>query len=174
MTDFKAFIRNVQDFPKPGIGFKDITTLLSDPDAWKEAVKALCEPYRDKKIDIVVGIEARGFILGGAVAMELNAGFVPVRKPGKLPSAVIREAYTLEYGSDAIEMHSDGIVPGQRVLLIDDLLATGGTAAAAAKLIEKAGGRLIGAAFLIELSFLSGREKLRGIPLHILMDFEEE
>ena len=174
MMELKNLIRTVMDFPKPGIGFKDITPLLQNGPAWKETVSALCAPYQNAPPDLVVGIEARGFILGGAAALTLGAGFVPVRKPGKLPAEVIQESYTLEYGTDAIEMHRDAVRSGQRVLLVDDLLATGGTAAAAAALVRHAGGELIGAAFLIELSFLNGRDKLKTVPLHILMAFDGE
>lgn len=174
MADLKSYIRNVQDFPKAGIGFKDITTLLKDGSAWKEAIEALCKPYDAEPPDIIVGIEARGFILGGAVALHLGSGFVPIRKPGKLPADTITESYTLEYGTDTIEMHTDALTAGDRVLLVDDLLATGGTAAAAVKLIQSTGAELIGAAFLIELSFINGRGKLPGIPLHVLMDYSSE
>ena len=174
MTDLRSYIRHVQDFPKPGIGFKDITTLLMDGRAWRAAVNALCEPYRRKPPDIIVGIEARGFIVGGAMALEMDVGFVPIRKPGKLPYDTISESYALEYGTDTIEMHKDAVTAGQRVLLVDDLLATGGTAAAAAGLIRKTGAEIIGAAFLIELSFLPGREKLKDIPLHVLIDYDSE
>ncbi len=174
MDELKTLIRNVPDFPKPGIGFKDITTLLKDKKAFRKAVKGLCDPYRKNAPDLVVGIEARGFILGAAAALELGAGFVPIRKPKKLPADVLRETYTLEYGTDTIEMHSDAISAGQRVLLVDDLLATGGTAAAASALIRKAGGRLIGASFLVELAFLKGRNAVHGLPIHSLVVFEEE
>ncbi len=174
MIDLKAFIRNVPDFPKKGIGFKDITTLLKNGPAFQDAIIELCRPYQSQKLDVVVGIESRGFILGGAVAIELGAGFVPVRKPGKLPAAALREEYELEYGTDALEIHRDAIEKGMKVLLVDDLLATGGTAAATIRLIKRLGGDVIGVTFLIELSFLNGREKIVDIPIHILIDFLKE
>ena len=158
----KGRIRNVPDFPKPGILFYDITTLLRDPEGFKVAIESLSAPFAGAGIDIVVGIESRGFILGGAVADRLGAGFCPIRKPGKLPAKTLRESFSLEYGTDAIEIHIDAIHPGQRVLVIDDVLATGGTARAAASLVKGLGGALHGLAFLIELDFLNGREKLAG------------
>lgn len=174
MIDLKTLIRNVPNFPKKGIGFKDITTLLKEGHAFQHAIKELCKPYRNQKVDVVVGIESRGFILGGAIAVELGVGFVPVRKPGKLPAATWKEEYELEYGTDAIEIHRDAIQKGMQVLVIDDLLATGGTAAATIRLIKRLGGDVIGVAFLIELSFLKGREKIKNIPMHVLVDFSEE
>ena len=174
MIEFKSYIRDVPDFPKKGIVFKDITTLLKNADALKETIEALCEPYRDYDIDMVVGVESRGFIFGAAMAEALGAGFVPVRKPGKLPADTETEEYTLEYGTDSIEIHKDAIQKGMKILLVDDLLATGGTAAASIRLIEKLGGEVIGAAFLIELSFLHGREKLGDIPLHVLIQYNQE
>ena len=174
IVDLKPFIRNVPDFPKKGIGFKDITTLLKDAGAFRNAVDAMCAPYREKRVDAVVGIESRGFLFGGAVAVALGVGFVPARKPGKLPAETVKEAYTLEYGTDAVEIHRDGIQEGMRVLIVDDLLATGGTASATARLVEKLGGMVVGIAFLIELSFLGGRKKLEGLPIHALIDFQEE
>ncbi len=162
-ADFlKSRIRHVPDFPKPGILFYDITTLLRDPDGFKAMVDELARPFDGAGIDRVVGIESRGFILGGAVADRLGAGFCPIRKPGKLPAASIRESFQLEYGSDAIEIHKDAIVPGQRVLIVDDVLATGGTARAAASLVRQLGGNLHALVFLIELDFLNGRDKLPG------------
>ena len=158
----KSRIREVPDFPKPGINFYDITTLLRDPGGFRTAIESLSAPFAGAGIDIVVGIESRGFILGGAVADRLGAGFCPIRKPGKLPAATRRESFSLEYGTDAIEIHTDAIHPGQRVLVVDDVLATGGTAKAAASLVKGLGGTLHGLAFLIELDFLSGREKLAG------------
>jgi adenine phosphoribosyltransferase len=158
----KSRIREVPDFPKPGINFYDITTLLRDPEGFKASIESLSAPFAGAGIDIVVGIESRGFILGGAVADRLGAGFCPIRKPGKLPAATRRESFSLEYGTDAIEIHTDAIHPGQRVLVVDDVLATGGTAKAAASLVKGLGGTLHGLAFLIELDFLSGREKLAG------------
>jgi len=158
----KSRIREVPDFPKPGINFYDITTLLRDPRGFKAAIDSLAVPFAGAGIDIVVGIESRGFILGGAVADRLGAGFCPIRKPGKLPAKTLRESFSLEYGTDAIEIHVDAIQPGQRVLVVDDVLATGGTAKAAASLVKRLGGTLYGLAFLIELDFLNGREKLPG------------
>jgi len=164
----------VPDFPKKGIGFKDITTLLKDRAAFRDAVKQLSAPYRGESIDLVVGVESRGFILGAAVAHELGVGFVPLRKPGKLPYTKIRQEYALEYGTDAIEIHEDAIAPGERVLLVDDLLATGGTAKAACDLIEKLGGKIVGLEFLIELSFLNGREKLGSRKVRALIEYDSE
>jgi adenine phosphoribosyltransferase len=158
----KSRIRNVPDFPKAGILFYDITTLLRDPEGFKTAIENLSAPFAGAGIDIVVGIESRGFILGGAVADRLGAGFCPIRKPGKLPAKTLRESFSLEYGTDSIEIHTDAIQPGQRVLVVDDVLATGGTARAAASLVKRLGGTLHGLAFLIELDFLNGREKLAG------------
>ncbi len=158
----KSRIREVPDFPKPGINFYDITTLLRDPEGFKASIESLSAPFSDAGIDIVVGIESRGFILGGAVADRLGAGFCPIRKPGKLPAKTLRESFSLEYGTDAIEIHTDAIQPGQRVLVVDDVLATGGTAKAAASLVKGLGGALHGLAFLIELDFLKGRDKLAG------------
>jgi len=158
----KSRIREVPDFPKPGINFYDITTLLRDPQGFRAAIETLAAPFGGAGIDIVVGIESRGFILGGAVADRLGAGFCPIRKPGKLPAKTLRESFSLEYGTDSIEIHTDAIQPGQRVLVVDDVLATGGTARAAASLVKRLGGTLHGLAFLIELDFLNGREKLAG------------
>jgi adenine phosphoribosyltransferase len=167
----KALIRSVPDFPKPGIQFFDITTLLRDRDGFRLAIEGLADPFADQRIEVVVGIESRGFILGGAVARRLNAGFCPVRKPGKLPSKAIREAFDLEYGSDAIEIHEDAITPGQRVLIVDDVLATGGTARAADRLVKRLGGSVQALAFLIELSFLNGREKVTGEEVFSLLTY---
>jgi len=160
--DLKQMIRSVPDFPKPGINFFDITTLLKEPAGLRATIDALSAPYADARIETVVGIERRGFILGSAVAQQLGAGFVPVRKPGKLPAKVIKEVYELEYGKDAIEIHADAIEKNQRVLIVDDVLATGGTAAATTRLVKQLGGELHGLAFLIELTFLAGRTKLPG------------
>ena len=160
--DLKQMIRSVPDFPKPGINFFDITTLLKEPAGLKATIEALSAPYADARIETVVGIESRGFILGSAVAQQLGAGFVPVRKPGKLPARAIKEVYELEYGKDAIEIHADAVEKGQRVLIVDDVLATGGTAAATTRLVKQLGGRLHGLAFLIELTFLNGKSKLTG------------
>ena len=160
--DLKQQIRSVPDFPKPGILFYDITTLLRQPGGLKATIERLAAPYADAHIDVVVGIESRGFILGSAVAERIGAGFIPVRKPGKLPAMAVKETYDLEYGKDAVEIHADAIDAGQRVLIVDDVLATGGTAYATAKLVRKIGGDLQGLAFLIELTFLNGKAKLPG------------
>jgi adenine phosphoribosyltransferase len=158
--DLDALIRVVPDFPKPGIAFKDITPLLGEPAALAEAIGRMADPHRSDRIARVVGIESRGFILGVPVALALGAGFVPARKPGKLPWQAIRESYGLEYGTDAIELHQDAVRPGERVLVVDDVLATGGTAGAAIKLVERLGGTVVGVAVLVELGFLGGRAKL--------------
>ncbi|HJW86641.1 MAG: apt [Candidatus Brocadiaceae bacterium] len=160
MENLKKLIRDVPDFPKKGIIFKDITPLLQDPKGLKAAVEAISQHYKGKKIDVVVGAEARGFILAPTVAFNLGAGFVPVRKPGKLPYKKISESYALEYGTDTLEMHKDGIKKGQNVLMVDDLLATGGTMAACCKMVESLGGNIAGCAFLIELAFLNGKNAL--------------
>ena len=174
MSNLARFIRDVPDFPKPGIIFKDITPLLADPAAFRQAVDQLAEPFRGAGVEVVVAAEARGFIFGGAVACELGAGFVPVRKPGKLPAETTSETYQLEYGTDTLEIHTDAVRPGQKVLLLDDLLATGGTMAATARLVEKLGAEVVGVAFLIELSFLRGREKLKDYNLITLIQYEAE
>ena len=158
--DLKSHIRHVPDFPKAGILFYDITTLLRDPVGFKTTVDLLSTPYEGQGIHSVVGIESRGFILGAAVAERIGAGFIPIRKPGKLPAKSIRETYDLEYGKDALEIHEDAIGTGQRILIVDDVLATGGTAAAAVQLVRKLGGELHGLAFLIELLFLKGKQKI--------------
>lgn len=160
MDDLKARIRHVPDFPKPGILFYDITTLLADPAGFRHTIDALSAPYLGQGIDRVVGIESRGFILASAVADRLGAGFVPIRKPGKLPSTTLGESYALEYGTDSLEIHDDALGPGHRVLVVDDVLATGGTARAAVNLVQRLGSTLHAAAFLIELDFLKGRDKL--------------
>ena len=160
--DLKEHIRHVPDFPKTGVLFYDITTLLRDPQGFKMTIDMLSIPYIDQGIDVVVGIESRGFILGAAVAQRIGAGFIPIRKPGKLPAKAIKESYALEYGTDALEIHEDAVDMGQRVLIVDDVLATGGTAAAAVQLVKKLGGNLHGLAFLIELLFLNGTAKLTG------------
>ena len=164
--ELEKFIRDVPDFPEKGIIFKDITTLLKDKNAFKYVVDLMVKKYADKNIDKIVAIESRGFIFGGVVAYHLGCGFVPARKPGKLPAETIKEEYTLEYGTDSLEMHTDAIEPGERVLIIDDLLATGGTALAVAKLVERLKGNLIGIEFLIELDFLKGRDKLTGYNIN--------
>ncbi len=169
--DLKTLVREVPDFPKPGILFYDITTLLKDPLGLHIAVDALANCYIGRRIDCVVGIEARGFIFAPMVAYRLNAGFVPVRKPKKLPAATARASYNLEYGADSLEIHRDAISQGQEVLIIDDLLATGGTALAVAQLIESLGGKVAGLGFLIELGFLKGRDKLSKYDLHAIMEY---
>lgn len=170
MTDFKRYIRDVPDFPKPGIVFKDITPLLADAGAFRAAIDALVEPYRGR-VDMVLGIESRGFIVGSAAAYALGTGIAVVRKPGKLPYRTHRANYALEYGTDGLEIHHDAIGNGHRVLLVDDLLATGGTAGAAIQLVERCGGRVVACAFLIELGFLDGRSRLRGHEVHALMAY---
>ena len=173
-TDIREFIRTVKDFPKPGIMFRDITTLLKEPEGLKASFKSLIEFTEGLKIDKVVGIESRGFMLGAMIAEKLNAGFVPIRKPGKLPAETVREEYSLEYGTDAVEIHKDAIEKGELVLLHDDLLATGGTAKAAINLIEKLGGKIVQISFIIELSFLNGREKLKGYDVRSLVKYDSE
>lgn len=172
----KSRIRTIPDHPKPGIQFRDITTLLQDPVGLRLSVEGLVKPFQGEKIDKVVAIEARGFILGGAVAVELGVGFVPVRKPGKLPHETIGQDYELEYGTDRIEMHTDAIAPGERVLLIDDLIATGGTAEAAIHVIEQAGGQIVGVAVVIDLPEVGGRKRIEalGHELVALCAFEGE
>ena len=162
METLKAKIRHVPDFPKAGILFFDVTTLLRDRDGFRLTIDAMSKPYQNRGVDVVVGIESRGFILGAAVADRLGVGFVPVRKVGKLPAATIRATYDLEYGSDSLDMHRDAIEPGQRVLIVDDLLATGGTSKATVDLVKQLGGTVAGVAFLIELVDLHGRAKLQG------------
>ena len=169
--DLKTKIRDVPDFPKPGIIFKDITTLLQDADALRYSIDLLAKQYRNQNIDKIVGIEARGFIFGAPLAYAINAGFVIIRKPGKLPYKTIKQSYELEYGTDEIEIHEDAIKPGERILLADDLLATGGTMAAATELINKIGGKIVGISFLIELSFLNGRKKLNGYDIHSIIEY---
>ncbi|HYO13696.1 MAG TPA: adenine phosphoribosyltransferase [Thermoanaerobaculia bacterium] len=171
MDDLKAHIREVPDFPKKGILFYDITTLLQHPLALRKTVDRFVWFFASKRIDKVVGIESRGFMFGPIVAYDLNAGFVPVRKPGKLPYETIRESYDLEYGTDSIEMHRDAIQPGEHVLIVDDLVATGGTALAAAKLVESLGGVVAGFGFIIELTFLDGRKKLAGYEVESLIQY---
>ncbi len=160
IEDVKNKIRAVENFPKEGIIFRDITTGIKDADTMKAMVDYLCDQYKDIKIDYIAGIESRGFIFGMPMAYKLNCGFIPIRKPNKLPAKTIKESYDLEYGSDSIEIHADAIEPGANVLVVDDLLATGGTAKAACSLVKKAGGNLVGAAFLIELEALGGKDKL--------------
>jgi adenine phosphoribosyltransferase len=173
-VDLRSHIRDIPDFPKPGIVFKDITPLLLDPQACDDAVSQLAAWARPREVDLVVAAEARGFILGGALARELGAGFVPARKPGKLPHDTVSAEYILEYGVDALEMHADALAHGARVLIHDDLLATGGTALALCELVERLGAHVVGLAFVIELSFLSGREKLAGHDVHALIEYTSE
>lgn len=173
-TDLRSLIRSVPGFPKTGIVFRDITTLAKNPRGLRAAVDAIAARYEKERIDVVVGIEARGFIFGAAVAYRLGVGFVPARKPGKLPAETVRAEYALEYGTDAIEMHRDAVAPGQRVLIVDDLLATGGTAAAAVKLVESLGGRVAALAFVVDLAFLKGRDKLSGYDVFRLVEYDSE
>ena len=173
MADLKKLIREIPDHPKPGILFYDLTTLLQDPRGFHTLVGRLCEHYNGHKVDVVAGIEARGFIFAPALAYRLNAGFVPIRKPKKLPAKTMSVTYQLEYGSDSLEIHADAIQPGQHVLLCDDLLATGGTAAAAIKLIRQLGGEIAGAAFAVELNFLNGRAKLPGTDVFSLLKYDK-
>ena len=172
----KSRIRTIPDYPKPGIQFRDITTLLQDPVGLSLSVSQLAEPYKGVSIDKVAGIEARGFILGAAVAVALEAGFVAIRKPGKLPHTTIGQDYELEYGTDRVEIHTDAIAPGERVLLLDDLIATGGTAVAAADLVRQSGGEIVGCAFVIDLPDLGGAGRLRerGLAVHALCEFAGE
>ena len=171
MDALKSKIRHVPDFPKAGILFYDVTTLLRDPDGFRVTIDSLAKPYQGRAISLVVGIESRGFILGSAVADRIGAGFVPVRKVGKLPSKTVKVSYDLEYGSDSLEMHNDAIEPGQRVLIVDDLLATGGTARATVDLVKQLGGRVEGVAVLIELVELNGRSKLQGEQLFAVLQY---
>ncbi|MBU5442638.1 adenine phosphoribosyltransferase [Paenibacillus sp. MSJ-34] len=169
--DFKSYIRVIPDYPQPGIRFKDITTLLKNGEAYRAAIEALKEMVADKQIDLIAGPEARGFVIGAPLANSLGVGFVPIRKSGKLPGETIEAGYNLEYGKDKLAMHKDAIEPGQKVLIADDLLATGGTISTSIDLVRQLGGEVVGAAFLIELSYLSGREKLSGIDIHTLITF---
>lgn len=171
MDTLKAKIRHVPDFPKAGILFFDVTTLLRDREGFRLTIDAMSNPYRNRGIDTVVGIESRGFILGAAVADRIGAGFVPVRKLGKLPAATVRASYDLEYGSDSLEMHRDAIESGQRILIVDDLLATGGTAKATVDLVKQLGGKVEGLAFLIELVDLNGRAKLQGEDVMVVLKY---
>jgi adenine phosphoribosyltransferase len=172
--DLKASIRTIPDYPKPGILFRDITTLLGDARAFRRAIDELVQPWAGAKIDKVAGMEARGFILGGAVAHQLSAGFAPIRKKGKLPFTKVSVAYSLEYGIDEMEMHDDAITPGERVILVDDLIATGGTAEGAVKLLKQIGAEVVAACFVIDLPDLGGAQKIRdlGVPVRTLMSFE--
>ena len=166
-----SLIRDMPDFPRPGIVFKDITPLLRDPDGLRLACELLAQPFLERKVDLVVGIESRGFIFGAPVALALGAGFTLARKQGKLPGQTLRTSYALEYGDAEIEMQRDAVAPGQRVLLIDDVIATGGTAAATARLVHELGGTVIGACFLLELAFLDGRKALEGFPIEALLRY---
>jgi adenine phosphoribosyltransferase len=173
-VDLAAHIRDIPDFPRPGIVFKDITPLMADAAALDAAVVALADYSRPRDVDVVIAAEARGFLLGAALARELGAGFVLARKPGKLPHETVRAEYKLEYGTDALELHSDAVAHGARVLVHDDLLATGGTASALCSLVEQLGGEVVGCAFLIELAFLRGRDRLAGRDVHALLRYDEE
>ena len=173
-NDLKASIRTIEDYPKPGIMFRDITTLLGNARAFRRAVDELVQPWAGSKVDKVAGIEARGFILGGAVAHQVSAGFVPVRKKGKLPHTTVRIAYSLEYGLDEMEIHEDAVAKGERVLIVDDLIATGGTAEGAVKLLRQMGAEILAACFIIDLPDLGGADKLRklDVPVRTLLSFE--
>ena len=173
MNDLKRLIREVPDWPKPGILFYDLTTLLKDQRGFRALIDQLCGHYQGKKIDVVAGIEARGFIFAPALAYRLGAGFVPVRKPKKLPWKTEKVTYALEYGTDSLEVHQDAVQKGQRVLICDDLLATGGTAAATVELIRKLGGEIVGTGFAVELSFLNGRSKLPGLDVFSLIQYDQ-
>src|ERR1700732_2228847 len=174
-SDLKASVRTIPDYPKPGILFRDITTLLGDARAFRRAVDELVQPWAGSKIDKVAGIEARGFIIGGAIAHQVSAGFVPIRKKGKLPHTTVSIAYSLEYGLDEMEMHEDAVAPGERVILVDDLIATGGTAEGAVKLLQRIGAEVVAACFVIDLPDLGGAAKIKalGVPVRTLMSFEE-
>ena len=173
MDDLKTLIREVPDFPKPGILFYDITTLLKNKSGFRGVIDGLQHHYRDAQVDVVLGIEARGFIFAPALAYALGAGFVPVRKPKKLPAECVTVTYDLEYGSDSLQMHRDAVVNGTRVLIVDDLLATGGTAAAAARMVREAGGSVAGIGFVVELTFLNGRRKLDGYDVFSLLQYDK-
>lgn len=169
--ELKDYIRSIQDYPKEGILFRDITTLLKDKDAFKLAIDKMAEQVKDKKIDLIVGAESRGFLIGSALAYKMNCGFIPVRKKGKLPYKTISEEYALEYGTDTLYMHEDAIKKGDNVLVVDDLIATGGTALAMIKMVEKLGGNVIGSSFLIELEELNGRKEIEKYPINILIKY---
>jgi len=172
MQELKSYVRDIPDFPKKGIIFKDITTLLKNKAALKDTVERIADKFKTEKVDYVLSVEARGFIFGAAVAYKLGAGLIPVRKKGKLPHKTLAVTYDLEYGSDTLEIHQDAFKPGDRILIVDDLLATGGTVAAVSKLVEKMGGNIVGIAFVIELLPLKGREKLKGYPIISLIQDE--
>lgn len=169
--ELKDYIRSIQDYPKEGILFRDITTLLKDKDAFKLAIDKMAEQVKDKKIDLIVGAESRGFLIGSALAYKMNCGFIPVRKKGKLPYKTISEEYALEYGTDTLYMHEDAIKKGDNVLVVDDLIATGGTALAMIKMVEKLGGNVIASSFLIELEELNGRKEIEKYPINILIKY---
>jgi adenine phosphoribosyltransferase len=171
IQNLKAAIREIPDWPKNGILFYDVTTLLKQGPCFEQTINALLEPYKDKPIDLVVGMEARGFIFAPTVAYGLKAGFVPVRKPGKLPAAKLQVNYALEYGTDCLEIHQDAIEPGQRVLIVDDLIATGGTAQAVAEMVEAMGATVVGLDFVVELTFLNGRDKLKKYDVHSILKY---
>ena len=172
--NFKDYIRVIPDFPQPGIRFKDITTLLKDADAYRKAVEALADQVRHLNVDMIAGPEARGFVVGAPLALALGVGFVPIRKSGKLPAETVEASYDLEYGSDRLAIHKDAVKPGQRVLVADDLLATGGTISTCVKLVEALGGEVVGAAFLIELAYLNGRDNIQGKPVFSLISYGED
>ena len=172
--DLREKIREVPDFPRPGIGFKDFTPLLADPQALRETIDALAEWVGERDPDLILGAEARGFVLGAAIAAEIGCGFVPARRPGKLPPETVSATYALEYGQNSLEVHPDAFSDGTRVLIHDDLLATGGTVQAIGRLVEQLGGQVVGAAFVIELTFLHGREKLAGYDVHALIRYDSE
>jgi len=171
IEDLKAAIREIPDWPKKGILFYDVTTLLKQGRCFEQTVNSLIEPYREKQVDLVLGIEARGFIFAPPVAYALKAGFIPVRKPGKLPAAKLQVSYELEYGTDKLEIHQDAIEPGQRVLIVDDLIATGGTAKAVAEMVEAMKGTVVGLSFVVELTFLHGRDKLTNYDVHSILKY---
>jgi len=173
-TDFRSWVRNVPDFPKPGIVFRDITTVLGDSRRFREVVEGMWKPFSDQGVKTIAAIEARGFILGGAMASVGDCALVPVRKAGKLPCATLKREYSLEYGTGSLELHADAVLPGERVLVVDDLLATGGTARATVELIESLGGEVVGLSFFIELSFLKGRDALADYRVHALVDYDSE
>ena len=169
--DLKNFIRDIPDFPKKGIIFKDITPLLKSPEAYRETIEIWAKRYEGKKLSAVVAMEARGFLFAAPLAVRLGIPFVPVRKPGKLPYKTIRETYQLEYGTDSLEIHEDALTPGALVIVLDDVLATGGTAAAVVRLVERVGGKVMEASFLMELTFLKGRDKLKSVPVHSIISY---
>lgn len=173
MEDLKQIIREVPDFPKPGINFYDITTLLADPEAFKQVIEILAERYEDQGPNKILAIDARGFIFGGALAVRMGVGFTPVRKKGKLPYETVSASYDLEYGTDTVEMHKDGVEAGDKVLVLDDLLATGGTAKAVLELVEQCGGEVMECAFIIELDFLKGRDKLKPAPVFSILHYDK-